>query len=126
MGAKKDHTKLPVFLKADELVLEVYRATEPMADDGVGGWLRRGGPGSGLRSAIRSAVSGIPLTIMEACRSERRAEYDEVIAMATEDATEARYMVSIAGRLGKIDAYERLLERFDAVIRDLEEETKSA
>lgn len=121
---RRDHTKLSFFQKADELVLDVYKKTEAMEPSPVATVGRGGRWGDAdLRSSMRYQTRAVAHTIVEACRGERRGDFQESLECAVDQATDAQYMVSIAGRLGQFADYEATIEKFDALIRDLSEET---
>ena len=120
--ARKDHTRLSFFQKADELVVEVYRMTESMESSSGSSGCRGRGAGADLRDSIRSQTRAAVNAIVEACRGERRGEFGEMLECAIDHATDARYSVSIAGRLGQFEDHESTLGKFDALIRELTEE----
>ena len=126
MGKRRDHDKLPIFQQADALVLEVFKKTESM-EPSSGGDVGRYGPRGGLRESIRHEVLGITLTIIEGCgRDHRRGDLDDMLGEAEHHAVTARYLVSVAGRIGVYPEAQATLERFDALLRDLAEEQKRA
>lgn len=85
-----DYRKLKVWVRADEFVLEVYRATEafPVAER------------YGLRAQIRRAAVSIPSNLAEGAGRDTDAQFQQFVRVALGSANEVEYQLSLAGRLG--------------------------
>ncbi len=106
----RDPTKLRVFLLADELVVEVYRAT-------------RGFPIEerfGLQSQIRRATISVTANIVEGCARRSLRDYLHFLNIAIASASEVRYLLGLAERLGFVNGGAALAERFSDMIRILQ------
>ena len=114
----RDHTKLPVFQKADALVLEVFRRTENLpAASGIAGTL---GPVPGLREELRSQTLHAVCAIVDSCLPMRqKADFAHCMDMSLGDFIVARYKASVAVRLGLIENGADLIARFDEVVTEL-------
>jgi four helix bundle protein len=86
----RDHTKLRAFELADELALEIHRATKRFPKEEIFGLA------SQLRRASVSAVSNI----VEGSARHGLADYLRFLDMAFGSAQEVQYQVSLAFRLG--------------------------
>jgi four helix bundle protein len=108
----RNFSRLRVFQLADALVLDVYRLsrTFPLEER------------YGLQSQLRRASLSIPCNIVEGAARGTNRDYARFLRIACGSATEARYLVSIAGRLDLVDPNEgeRLEKRFDELVRGLE------
>jgi four helix bundle protein len=108
----RDHEKLKVFGLADELAVETYRCTSgfPAAER----W--------GLRVQLRRAAVSVPTNIVEGCARQSRRDYLHFLGIARGSASEARYLVSLAGRLGLLDRSEaeRIASRYGLLLRSLQ------
>ena len=107
----RDPWKLKVFSLADELVADVYRAT-------------LGFPSTerfGLQAQVRRAAVSVAANIVEGCARRTLRDYLHFINLATASASEVRYLVGLAERLGFMPAdNERLAERYSTLIRGLQ------
>ena len=85
----RDHTKLRAFELADELVLDVYRATKTFPKDEM----------FGLTSQLRRAAVSIASNIVEGCARQSQADFVRFLDIAFASAREVEYQISIAARL---------------------------
>ena len=94
----RDHMKLTVFHKADELALLVYRQSGSFPAD----------ERFGLRAQLRRAALSIPTNIVEGSARDSRKDYVRFLDMALGSAAETAYLLHVATRLGYLegDAYE--------------------
>jgi four helix bundle protein len=86
----RDHRKLRAFQLADELTLEVYRATREFPRK------EQFGPTSQMRRAAVSVASNI----VEDCTRSTQADYLRFLDMAFGSLKEAQYRISLSTRLG--------------------------
>lgn len=86
----RDYRKLKVFALADELVADVYVAT------------RRFPPEEriGLQAQVRQAAVAVPCSIVIGCERASESEYLHFGGVALSRASEARYLLGVANRLG--------------------------
>lgn len=108
----RDPNKLKVFDLADELVVEVYRAT-------------RGFPVEeryGLQAQLRRAAVSVPTNIVEGCARNSEKDYLHFVDVAIASASEVRYLLRLSGRLGILQkaSEEALVRRYDDLIRSLQ------
>jgi four helix bundle protein len=96
----RDHRKLHVFVLADRLVFEVYGASKRFPAE----------ERYGLRADLREAAVSAAANIVEGCARRHQNEYVNFLNIANGSAAEARYLSSVAARLGYSapDAAERL------------------
>ena len=107
----RDHRKLKVFELADGLVLDVYRSSQgfPAAER------------YGLQAQIRRAAVSAVANIVEGSARLSTREYVNFLNIASGSATEACYLLSLAGRLellGETDAF-RLSGGYSELTRGL-------
>jgi four helix bundle protein len=115
----RDYRKLSAFELADALVVPAYRATAAFPAD----------ERYGLRAQIRRAVVSVPTNIVEGSARRSLSEYLNFLNVATGSASEARYLLNVALRLGFVTAeaeselgrqYDRLMAALQALTRSLE------
>ena len=86
----RDHKKLKAFEFADNLVLEIYKATAQFPTDEQ----------FGLISQLRRAAVSIASNIVEGCARNSQADYVHFLNMSYGSSCEAQYQISLAFRLG--------------------------
>jgi four helix bundle protein len=108
----RDPGKLKVFQLADGLVVEVYRLA------------RRFPPEEryGLQAQLRRAAVSAPTNIVEGCARRSTKDYLYFIGVALGSASEVRYLLSLARRLGFVAAGDgdALEGRYVELIRGLQ------
>jgi len=103
----RDHRKLDAFKLADELVLEIYRATVDL-------------PASeryGLQSQIRRAALSTPTNIVEGCGRESEGDLLRFLDIALASSRELLYLISVGHRLSlfRDDDVSQLTQKGDRV-----------
>jgi len=96
----RDHTKLQAFQLADQLTLQVYKATASFPREEM----------FGLASQMRRAAVSVASNIVEGCARQSQSEYVRFLYLAYGSAKEVEYQASLAHRLGYLDetGWERL------------------
>ena len=108
----RDPSKLEAFVLADDLVVELYRLT-------------RGFPAEeryGLQAQVRRAAVSVAANLVEGCSRRSTREYLHFVDIALGSASEVRYLLRLAGRLGFIDdeAVRQLGHGYGRVVRALQ------
>jgi len=91
--AVRDHRKLAVFHKADELARKAYSTTEAFPRSEM----------FGLVSQIRRAAVSIPANIVEGCARATEADYVHFLHIALRSARELGYMLELASDLKLVE-----------------------
>jgi four helix bundle protein len=89
----RDHKKLRVFAIADQLVIDVYRATANMPPQ----------ERFGLQAQIRKAVVSSATNIVEGSARSTTRDYVHFLVISLGSATELAYFVDVSHRLGFMD-----------------------
>jgi four helix bundle protein len=107
-----NHEKLKIFVLSDRLVLDVYRVTRAFPSD----------ERYGLQSQLRRASVSVPCNIVEGAARDSDKEYAHFLRVACGSASEARYLVSVAARLGYLTPSDtsRLEQDFRRLVRGIE------
>ena len=92
----RDHRNLRAFQLADELVIDIYRATKSLPRDEM----------FGLTSQLRRAAVSIASNIVEGCARQSQADFVRFLDIAFASAREVEYQLTIAERLGFLPAEE--------------------
>lgn len=107
----RDHRKLRVFAIADELVIEIYRATRHFPPEEQ----------FGLRAQVRRAAVSAASNIVEGSARRTSSEYANFLSLAHGSAAEARYLVDLTMRLGFLtsDVASRLVVLYTDLMKGL-------
>ena len=105
----RDPWRLKVFVMADELAIDVYRATAKFPIEEK----------YGLRAQLRRAAVSAPTNLVEGCARRTLRDYLYFINISTSSASETRYLLGLSHRLGFIDEAS-LIERYTELIRGLQ------
>ena len=85
----RNHEKLSVFQKSDELAVLVYRLTTRFPAE----------ERFGMTSQLRRAAVSIPTNIVEGCARETERDYLRFLDIALGSASELAYLLQLSGRL---------------------------
>ena len=108
----RDPYRLHAFVLADDLVVDAYRATKHFP----------GAERFGLQSQIRRGAVSVPANLVEGCARRTERDYLHFVAIAIGSASEVRYLIGLAVRLGFADTSDgkRLKVGYSRVIRALQ------
>ena len=90
----RDYRKLRAFELADQLTLAIYKCTKTFPKEEM----------FGLTSQIRRAAVSVPSNIVEGCAKSSQADYSRFLEIAYGSLCEVEYQLSLAERLGCLDA----------------------
>jgi four helix bundle protein len=108
----RDPRQLKVFLLADQLVVDLYRLTRnfPVAERYA------------LQSQLRRAAVSVPTNIVEGCARASQKDYLHFLNFALGSASEVRYLLGLASRLGFLDDAQctPVLAKYDELVKGLQ------
>ena len=110
----KPHKKLEAWKLSMDLVIEVYRATDSLTNQGM----------YGLTNQIRRAAVSVPSNIAEGAARQTKKEFANYLHIAQGSLSELDTQVELAGRLGLVDdrvqtSLNEKMERIDKMISGL-------
>lgn len=107
----RDHRKLRAFELADELVIDVYRATARFPPAEL----------YGIVSQMRRAAVSVPTNIVEGCARRTQKEFVHFLVTAFASLREVGYLIGLSHRLGmlKDPAADQLVARHAEAARVL-------
>ncbi len=113
----RDHRKLKVFHLADELVVKVYQATKLFPAE----------ERYGLQSQLRRAAVSAAANLVEGCARTSTKDYLHFVTMSLASASESRYLIELAGRLGYVSApvSDDLENQYGQLVRQLQKLTNT-
>jgi len=96
----RDFRSLQVWEKAHQLVLDVYKSTEPFPTNET----------YGLRNQIRRSAVSIPANIAEGCGKDSAADYVRFLLISMGSASELEYLLMLSADLDYItrERYQQL------------------
>ena len=108
----RDPHRLRAFVLADDLVIDAYRVTKAFPPE----------ERFGLQSQIRRGAVSVAADLVEGCARRSQRDYLHFIGIAIGSASEVRYLLGVAVRLGFTEAGEgeRLEIGYGRVIRALQ------
>ena len=118
----RDPRRLEVFQLADALVVRVYAATRDCPPE----------ERYGIQTQIRRAAVSVACNVVEGCARRTSREYLHFINVAFGSASEVRYLLGLAMRLGMVrgqeavalcDAYDELLKKLQKLLHAIERMT---
>jgi four helix bundle protein len=106
----RDPKRLKVFGLADDLVAEVYGATQrfPAAER------------YGLQAQLRRAAVSVPTNIVEGCARSSSRDYLRFLVLALGSASEVNYLLGLAERLGVLKTDAALSEHSAQLVRAMQ------
>lgn len=108
----RDYKTLPVFKTANDLTVDLYKATESMTYEA--------GEQESLRADIRGHARRCAHAIVGACLPHRqRVDFADHMEMALSEATCLSYLVSLAFQLGHLS--DVMVDRSEKLVRELSE-----
>jgi four helix bundle protein len=108
----RDPRKLEAFVLADELVLNVYRATQRFPTE----------ERFGLQAQLRRGAVSVAANLVEGCARRSTRDSLHFVGIAIGSASEVRYLVSVGMRLGFVEGRDaqQLSHGYGRVIRALQ------
>ena len=107
----RDHRKLRVFISADDLVVDVYRASASFPPD----------ERYALQTQMRRAAVSVATNVVEGCARRTTREYVQFLSVATGSAAEVQYLLDVSQRLGMLNREEssHLGTRYTELVKGL-------